>query len=315
MTKKSIQKWILILLKRIIFVSACLYLLWRFFIDDSLNFQSNVFDIFNIQSIIFLIIVLILVFFNWLIESFKWKAALQNLTPLSTKRSFTGVLFGLSVSILTPNRSGECVGRLWVLPENTRIKAFATTVVANFSQFLITIIFGIIALFFFKDNITLPVYFELKNSHFYIAGLLLLIAFLFFLFYSKIKKVNFFKRFVSSFEVIKSWNYRTISKLLIFSILRYIIFVIQFWLLLIVFQTPISFVNVYSGIGVMYLIMALLPILTIAEPAVRCELSVYLLSIYNPCEAGIMAAALVLWTVNVAIPAVIGSIWLNFYKD
>jgi uncharacterized membrane protein YfcA len=113
---------------------------------------------------------------------------------------------------------------------------------------------------------------------------------------------------------LRTWSFSLILKLWMLSLLRYLVFIVQFWILLKMFQTPISFFDVYCGIGIMYLVMAIIPILTFAEPAVRSTLSVLFLTVYNTNEMGIISASLALWVVNLAIPALIGSVLLNSIK-
>jgi uncharacterized membrane protein YbhN (UPF0104 family) len=135
-----------------------------------------------------------------------------------------------------------------------------------------------------------------------------------YIFSKKIKNTMFLKHLKDAFGVLSTWNKAIVCKILLYSILRYLIFIVQFWLLLKIFNIHIYFFHVYTGLGVVYLVMTFLPIITFAEPAVRCGLSVVFFSIYTSNEAGIMMVALLLWICNVAVPALAGSVWLNFYK-
>ncbi|MDY0282261.1 MAG: hypothetical protein RBR35_17070, partial [Salinivirgaceae bacterium] len=89
----------------------------------------------------------------------------------------------------------------------------------------------------------------------------------------------------------------------------------QYWILLHFFNAPIPIFELYSGLGIMYLTMALLPILTFAEPAVRTALSLLFLGVFTTNEAGIISASIALWIINLVIPSLIGSILLNTQKS
>lgn len=308
-------KWIAVLLKRLILIASWSYIVYMLLFDEQFSFKQIRFAPSSMQAAALFITVGFLTFINWLFESMKWQTSLLNTQKISLHRAFIGVLGGLSVAIITPNRSGEYFGRLFVLQPEARIKAFGITIIANLSQFVTTLFFGIIALLLWQRGFSLPFSLSFTNVSIIIVTLVAAISAILYLHRKKIKQTPFYINVKNIFQVLSSWNFGIISKILLFAVCRYIVFILQFWLLLKLFLAPISFFEVYQGIGVMYLVMALLPVITLAEPAVRCGLSVVLLGVFSPNESGIMAASLVLWCLNLALPALLGTLWLNFYKQ
>ena len=75
-----------------------------------------------------------LMVFNWTIEAIKWKSLLHPGITISFITAIKGTLIGTSFSMLTPNRSGDFMGRATVLQPTQRIKGSAYTLFANASQ-------------------------------------------------------------------------------------------------------------------------------------------------------------------------------------
>jgi uncharacterized membrane protein YbhN (UPF0104 family) len=316
LTLRKPPKWVITAIKRSIFFLAWGYILYRFLFDEALSIsQFPIFDAhwgFYVQ----LTTLFALTFLNWGIESYKWKLSIAGFCPLSFSKSFVGILFGLSVAIFTPNRSGEYVGRIWVIPEAARVKSIFATVFSNFMQLSVTLIFGVIALYFWQQKFLIPFDLSRQNVFVWTVALGGFIAVLIAVSYYYIRRTGKTKTEVIEHikAYLRTWSFSLILKLWMLSLLRYLVFIVQFWILLKMFQTPISFFDVYCGIGIMYLVMAIIPILTFAEPAVRSTLSVLFLTVYNTNEMGIISASLALWVVNLAIPALIGSVLLNSIK-
>jgi len=100
-----------------------------------------------------LVIVIFLMIINWSIEAFKWKISIQKVQPVSFLKSFKAVLSGVSFSVSTPNRIGEYLGRILYMEEGNRLRVISLTIVSSMSQLIITLLAGLIGLFFIRKNI------------------------------------------------------------------------------------------------------------------------------------------------------------------
>lgn len=88
-----ISKWVVVLLKRAVFILAWGYAGYCFWIDEQFKFSSIVFGQNNMQFIVILTSVCFLTFLNWLFESLKWQKAIADVQQqISLKTSFIGVL-------------------------------------------------------------------------------------------------------------------------------------------------------------------------------------------------------------------------------
>ncbi|MBL0102437.1 MAG: flippase-like domain-containing protein [Bacteroidetes bacterium] len=100
-----------------------------------------------------LALIFVLMFFNWLVEAWKWKLMMAKLEELSIFRSLEAVFSGLSISLFTPNRIGEYAGRVFHLEKADKIQATIITVIENFSQLLVTFVIGCVAMMIFLQSI------------------------------------------------------------------------------------------------------------------------------------------------------------------
>jgi uncharacterized membrane protein YbhN (UPF0104 family) len=110
-------------------------------------------DSFKSYKILYLFVAVTLVLFNWGIEAKKWQLSVKPVYPVSFKQSFKAILAGVSFSVTTPNRVGEYLGRMLYVPDGSRLKTIAVTLVGSLSQLLITLICGIIGLIVLKNNL------------------------------------------------------------------------------------------------------------------------------------------------------------------
>jgi len=299
------------------------------------DFVSNIEDSFQSTNFVLLFCLgCILVFINWGIESFKWKYLIKKIEFLSFSKSVKAVLSGISVSIFTPNRIGEYFGRAFILERANRFEGVLITIIGSISQLLITIIFGSISLIFF-----IPEFFDVSEYFFgyffiglVISILAILILLLIFFFnikiltsilesFSKKKWVKFRKRI----KIFSQYSKKELFTVLMLSFSRYIIFTLQFFILLKAFSVDVIFSQSIIIISIIFLVMTALPTVTLAELGIRGSVTLYFFGLYfakhglsiEQSNVGIILASSAIWIINLAIPALIGTIFvvnLKFFR-
>ena len=260
--------------------------------------------------------VLALMLLNWGIEARKWQVLIQHLEPCSWLRAFKAVLAGCSITMLTPNRIGEYGGRILYVEEDNRIKAISLTIVGSISQLLVTLIMGVAGLLYLKflpdgkGDAILPVLWD--NV---LIGLTLGITFFLFLFYLRIgwlvrmmEKIPALQRVVRHIRVLDEFNNIQLLRVFSLSLNRYIVFILQYLLLLQVMQVELAPVTGFWLIAVFYLLMAVAPTIGFTELPLRITACWALLQYFTSNELGVGAAALGIWLINLVLPAVIGSL-------
>lgn len=261
-------------------------------------------------------LVLGLMLLNWGIEARKWQVLIQHLEPCSWLRAFKAVLAGCSITMLTPNRIGEYGGRILFVEEENRIKAISLTIVGSISQLLVTLTMGCAGLFYLKylpegkGNEVLPALWD--NV---LIGLTLVITGFLFLFYLRIgwlvrmmEKIPALQRVVRHIRVLDEFNNIQLLRVFSLSLNRYIVFILQYLLLLQVMQVELALLTGFWLIAVFYLLIAVAPTIGFAELPLRVTACWALLQYFTSNELGVGAAALGIWLINLVLPAVIGSL-------
>ncbi len=264
-------------------------------------------------------LVVFMLLLNWGLEALKWQLLLSPLEKINFSKSLKSVFAGCSITMLTPNRTGEFGGRILFLRPENRIKAISATIVGSISQLTITIIIGVIAIITLKDATAnykltkeLPWIFNQYVLMFSsIAGFLLLLIFfrLDFL-VSFLSGISVFKKIIQHVSFVNFFNRKILLRILFLSFARYMIFILQYILLLSVLQVEIDFYLCFWLLSVFYLAMAILPTIGFTELPVRATASVLIFGLLSSNTLGIQAAAFGIWIINLVIPAVIGSFFM-----
>ena len=118
-------------------------------------------------------------------------------------------------------------------------------------------------------------------------------------------------------EVFQYHSSATLWKVFLASLGRYLIFTFQFFLLLRIFQVDVDFANALMMISMTYFVMTAVPTIAITELGVRGSIAVYFLGMLSNNVSSIFTASSMLWLINLAIPALIGVMFifqLRFFR-
>jgi uncharacterized membrane protein YbhN (UPF0104 family) len=146
-----------------------------------------------------------------------------------------------------------------------------------------------------------------------LTGIFFVVLFPFVLFYLKLLvkllvKFKFFKKHIQTFEILASYSRKDLVLVLLFSFSRYIVFVFQFYLLLVLFDADILLHEALIGISLTYFVSSVIPSFTLAELGIRGSAALFFLGMFTNQEIAIIMASSILWLINLAIPAVIGAV-------
>jgi hypothetical protein len=273
-------------------------------------------------------IVVILAFFNWALEARKWQLLLKPLQQMNFFRAYKSVLSGLALSLNTPNRMGEYGGRILYVKEGSRLKAISLSIAGSISQLIVTLILGccgLIYLLYFQTAHSGPLMglsvFWIKILLF-ISAIVTAILILFFFRLSwlikLIEKIPASRKFIQYINVLEKFTAKLLLSLLWLSFFRYLVFVLQYILLLQVLHVEIFWVNSFWIISILFLVLAIVPSFAIADLGIRGKFSTELLSVYSINTLGILGTTFGIWFINLFIPALAGSILIlgiKFFKE
>ena len=267
---------------------------------DSIDFSG-----FQIVNYFSLIGCLLLTPLNWFFEWKKWKEILIAIEEKDNSNNATAFASGIVSSFLTPSLSGNFLGRMFYYEKSKRWKITGHSLVANFSQFLISILFGIVALLF------IPKLFEVKNWAIYLIWFISLSMLMLFFFGDKILKNVPITKLQSLFIQMEKGPSR--FKILFLSLLRYLVFIAQYALALNAFGEKIN-LTLLSLIAVIFFLITLTPSLFFGKVIVRESIAVSVFSYVGMGSIPAAFASFTTWIFNLLIPAMIALIFVKNKK-
>ena len=137
---------------KIMIVVLGLWILYRklFYNQNITQLWSDIKSSVNsLNNLIFILSAIILVPLNIYLEGIKWKIQLKPVENISNWKSFLSIFTGITAGMFFPNRTGNFLGRIFMLEKGDRIKAAMVTIVGGFAQMIVTVCFGLIAALFF----------------------------------------------------------------------------------------------------------------------------------------------------------------------
>ena len=257
-----------------------------------------------------LVLVFVLMLLNWGLEAWKWKLLVARVEPLSFRSAFKATIAGTAIGLITPNRVGEFAGRVLFLAPADRIRGSFATILGSIAQFVVTLVIGSVMLPFAQ----LPA--GPAPTAAVIVGLswtmvLLSVAALVFYFDPRLLRASFVAlplvhRYAPTSAVLEEFSRNELVRALLISGVRYAVFTAQFVLLL--SAVPgIDLWHTALGVPVVYLITTLVPTVMLTELGVRGSVAVAILASDAVDPGLVLLASLLLWVINLALPAIAGS--------
>ena len=256
---------------------------------------------------------LVLMVVNWGTEAIKWRLLVRTVEPIPFGRAFLATIAGTSIGMITPNRVGEFVGRILFLAPENRIPASFATAVGSISQFVVTVVMGTIGcigVFGRAGALGMgPLGIAMIALCTVVAIGTLVLYFNPDLLHALVARLPVVRKWERHAAVLDRFGSPLLARVLLLSVLRYAVFTVQFLVLLMVFaDLPIT--EALFAIPVAFLVSTLIPTVMLTELGVRGSVAVALISPQLAQDRGVFLASTALWLVNIAVPALAGSIIL-----
>lgn len=262
-------------------------------------------------KIIGIVAVFLLMLVNWGIESKKWQMLLKHTEQLNFARAFQSVLMGLAISIITPNRIGEYLGRILYLKNTNKLKGISITIIGSFAQILVTSVFGVLGLLFYLYAVDQSAW-----LYGWLALSFVMACFMFYMLFHLELVVNFCQRIpwlkkISVYiEVIKRYERITLIKLILFATARYLVYSTQFFLLLYITHQFFLPAKTFAGIWLLFWIIAVVPSFVIADLGIRGQTAVTFLAFVSGNHLAILVSSVLLWFINLILPSLVGCLFV-----
>jgi hypothetical protein len=98
-------------------------------------------------------------------------------------------------------------------------------------------------------------------------------------------------------------------KILLISIVKYLIFSIQFYSVLRFCSIDFSPVEAITAMPTFYLLITFTPLINAAEAAVRSSIGILVFGVFSQNYTAIIAASIIFWLLNFCIPAIFGVLY------
>jgi hypothetical protein len=251
---------------------------------------------------------------NWTLETAKWQIAMRPIQSIRFTQAFKAILAGTCIASFTPNRVGEYLGRMLFVDPGNKVVSVAPTILCSMSQMLVTLTAGSVGLFLYR-NLAPSQGDWISPALFRPAFIVtILAAFALFLVYYRfdplVRRVNkWLIKKNKTFSVPENYSFRSLSGILLLSTVRYLVFMLQYGLLFSLFGIPLIGLQVFTGVSVMFVLMAVVPTLTfLTDLGFRWAVGIQVFQVYTLNTAGILAVSLGIWLINLIIPALVGSL-------
>lgn len=242
---------------------------------------------------------------NWGIESYKWRLITGTVQPVSFGKAYKSVLAGVCVGNLAPGRSTEFLGKVMFFDPEYRAVITLLHFVNGLFQLLVTMSVGILGLL---------ISFSAAGGGrftwivFALALLLITLFILVIIRFGWLQQKLFSARWLQRYKPAQAveLSKRHILLLLSASLLRYATFTLQFYLLLLCFGIHTGMAHILPGIAVYFMLTSVIPMISVAEPAIRAAIALFVFSNSTNYALQLVAVSTLLWLINIVLPSIAG---------
>lgn len=274
----------------------------------------------SLGNLLLFLIVFSLSFFNWGFEAKKWQILANQVELISFKDAFKSVLIGLSFGFISQADLGDLAGKMVLMKHENRKKSTGAVLLGGGIQTYISLIFGTLGLAYFIIN----VFPKTSTLDYIIFGLCFLgiIIGLILLYYRK--NIDTFLDYFSILAsvkpfliILKSYSNVEIYQVFALSVSRYLIFSIQFLIILLIFQIELPILVLMMIIFLVFFVKTIIPSISfISDLGIRSMTSLYLFEFYNINPSIVIASTFTLWIINILLPVLMGTfVFLRLKKS
>ena len=298
-----------VLTKLAIIVGAFYFIYQKIGQNDQISFSTFLGQLRDtiFQNPINLLILVGLSSLNWFFESIKWQKLSSFLKKNDLFNAFKQATASLTVSLFTPNRIGEYGAKALYYRKGFRRKIMLLNLIGNSQQLLITLLIGAMGLYSLFTHYEIAIeYYALKRLS-YIVLILLLTT----LFTTQLKRRKYQGFYIDRIvKFTRAFPKKVLIQTLVLSLVRYLVFSFQYYYLLHISGVEITYFTAMMFISSMYLVASLVPSFSFFDWVIKGSVAVWVFGFYPVDELLIISISLLMWILNFAFPAAIGSYYV-----
>lgn len=249
------------------------------------------FEMFPDDFLPVILIMVLLMIANWTLEARRWQLSLSTYEPIKLWFSLKQILIGLSLNWIFPFTAGDAMARLF--PMNQKSKTLAAMMLNRSIMLSLTLIFGLIGAYQLI---------AIKFSYVFIYGLVIIVAVVVLSFNNKITS-----RIAKLLMYYQSIDRKLLFRIILISVLRYCVFVLQMFLMLKIFLSDLELPVILGGIGLIFFSRSIFPTL-FGGLGVREASGILYFSPFVADASLVILPISLVWVINVVIPSLVGLI-------
>ena len=276
------------------------------------------------------VLLIVLMFVNWGAEVYKWKLLLQDMFPVTSRLAIKSTLAGVATAVFTPYRIGGYFGKVALLSFRYRAKGIVYQVYNAMALFLVNFFFGLL----FLGLLGLEAKQEIIGLAPDVFGMLALIGSVFIIIIAVLYvnvnsvtvlfgKMPFTNKWMKAWKVLEGKSYKkTALTVLSVSVIRYLVITYQYLLAFDIFGINADPLTIYFASGALFFLFQFVPVFNAVELGLtRTAMFTVILTTFGivneitpALTLAITTASFLIWVVNLAIPSIVGSLFLSQVK-
>lgn len=252
-----------------------------------------------------LIFAVVLLPVNWLLEVYKWHLLQYSTLQLSFYQSWKNVMKGVSFGLIMPQQLGDALGKMEHSTSNDRWDIGILSLFGGFVQSFMALMGGVVGVAFLFEN-------ELGIAVVSIMTMVMVVV-MACIFYS-VEILQFLQsKFL--FKFLTSLNFKLtkiiLLKVVVLSLLRYLVFVSQFVLVLQLFANSFDKMKVVSAVMLTYFGKTFIPALNVfGDLGIRECAALWSFSYTSIAASTVFLCSMLVWMLNIVLPMLIGAYYL-----
>ena len=200
------------------------------------------------------------------------------------------------------------------MPEGKRLQIISLSVICGISQLLVTLFAGTLGFFVLKSHLIEAGIISRVAYQFIAFGLCLLILILTLFYFNLSTLEKWLERWLKMpswlylVQAVRQFDLQRLGQLLLLSGIRYAVFVTQYILLFRLFEVNVAAVIGFWVMSLVFLALAVIPSIALVEVGLRGQISLQLVGLFAANNLGILLTSIIIWGINLIIPALAGSI-------
>lgn len=256
-------------------------------------------------AVIQVALVFVLMPLNWLFEAKKWQL-LTKREGMNLINAMKGVMLGISMNTFLPMGAGAVAGRILLLENKQRTSYVPILVLTQWLQTLITLLFGSIGITMIIKEVGTTVFVSNRGIWVVVGLIAVLITIVIYILLNKKIDIN---RYIDSILIYSKEDWFI---LLLFSTLRYLVFLGQFVLLAMIFSPELSLLLIVGCATWVFVARTIVPRLSNLETlGIRGAAAFYFCLVFQLSFPGVLLSIVAIWFINLLIPSLLGFLLLK----